>query len=107
MRVVCASIHLIFAVRRQPKLIAIAPLTEQTVSIKDFPAILVFRINLSKGLGFRATGGIFTSAKAQKAAERAGMECLYHIPYKKFGKRCNIVFDSDAEDLKIFAVRTE
>ncbi|CAH0700007.1 unnamed protein product [Spodoptera exigua] len=69
--------------------------------------LLKARINLSKDLGFRATGGIFTSAKAQRAAEKAGMECLYHISYKKFGKNCHIVFDSDAEDLKIYAIRTE
>lgn len=77
------------------------------VNFPKLPRFINFRINLSKALGFRATGGIFTSAKAQRAAEKAGMECLYHVPYKKFGKHCNIVFDSDAEDLKIFAIRTE
>lgn len=58
-------------------------------------------------MGFRATGGIFTSAGAQRAAEKSGMDCLYTVSYKKFGKQCSVKFDTDTEDLKIFAIRTE
>ncbi|CAB3243414.1 unnamed protein product [Arctia plantaginis] len=56
--------------------------------------LLKARINLCKDLGFRAPGGIFTSAKAQRAAE-------------KFGKQCSVRFDTDTEDLKIFAIQTK
>ncbi|KOB64350.1 Retinol-binding protein [Operophtera brumata] len=69
--------------------------------------LLSARKNLSKELGFRATGGIFTGAKAQISAEKAGMECLYQIPYKKFGKQCNIKFHTDTVELKIFGAKLE
>ncbi|XP_063361301.1 uncharacterized protein LOC134650272 [Cydia amplana] len=69
--------------------------------------LLTARIALSKSLGFRATGGIFTSEHGQLAAEKASYECLYTIPYKKFGKLCNIVFNSSTQDLKIYAIKTE
>lgn len=61
---------------------------------------------MSKELGFKATGGIFTSEKGQKSAEAAGMECLYQMPYKKFGKKCKITFNTDTEELKFFGIRT-
>ncbi|XP_061728797.1 uncharacterized protein LOC133533770 isoform X2 [Cydia pomonella] len=69
--------------------------------------LLTARIALSKSLGFRATGGIFTSEHGQQAAEKANYECLYTVPYKKFGKRCNIIFNSSTQDLKIYAIKTE
>ncbi|KAI8428996.1 hypothetical protein MSG28_007585 [Choristoneura fumiferana] len=69
--------------------------------------LLMARIKLAKSLGIRATGGIFTSAAAQQVAEKAGMECLYSIPYIKFGKRCNIQFNDNTENLKIFGKKTE
>lgn len=69
--------------------------------------LFFYRIKLSKELGFHATGGVFTSARAQKSAEKAGMECLYQIPYKKFGKQCGIKFNTDTEELKIYAVKIE
>lgn len=64
-------------------------------------------MDLSKYLGYKATGGIFTSAPAQRVADKAGFECLHEITYKKFGKRCNFVFDTDTEYLKVFGVKTE
>ncbi|CAG9785012.1 unnamed protein product [Diatraea saccharalis] len=68
--------------------------------------LLKARVELSKTLGFMVTGGIFTSAPSQRVAEKAGMECLYQVTYKKFGKQCNIVFDTETEYLKIFGVST-
>ncbi|CAH0407800.1 unnamed protein product [Chilo suppressalis] len=68
--------------------------------------LLNTRVELSKTLGFIATGGIFTSAPSQRVAEKAGMECLYQVTYKKFAKQCNIVFDTETEHLKIFAIST-
>ncbi|XP_049866564.1 uncharacterized protein LOC126367185 [Pectinophora gossypiella] len=68
--------------------------------------VLKARMQLAKELGFRATGGIFTSAPSQRTAEKADMECLYQIPYKQFGKQCNIKFDTKTEYMKIFGVST-
>ncbi|KAL4706545.1 hypothetical protein ACJJTC_015743 [Scirpophaga incertulas] len=68
--------------------------------------LLRARMELSKALGYRATGGIFTSGPGQHAAEKAGMECLYQVTYKKFGKQCNITFNTDVDCLKIFGVET-
>ncbi|XP_028158701.1 uncharacterized protein LOC114351620 [Ostrinia furnacalis] len=68
--------------------------------------LLKTRLDLSMSLGYKATGGIFTSAPAQRAAEKAGFECLHEISYKKFGKQCNISFNTDTESLKIFAAGT-
>ncbi|KAL0840305.1 hypothetical protein ABMA28_015577 [Loxostege sticticalis] len=66
--------------------------------------LLKTRMELSRSLGFKATGGIFTSAPAQKSADKAGYECLHEIPYKEFGKQCNITFNTDTESLKIYAM---
>lgn len=49
------------------------------------------------------TGGIFTSLSAQISAEKAGMECVYEIPYVQFGEQCKIEFDSAPDNLKLFA----
>lgn len=68
---------------------------------------LPFRKALAKELGFNVTGGIFTSDSAQKSAEKADMECLFKITYKQFGEKCDIEFDSDTEDLKIFGAKVE
>ncbi|KAG6446413.1 uncharacterized protein LOC115441096 isoform X2 [Manduca sexta] len=67
--------------------------------------LLKARINLAKELGYRATGGIFTSAGAQRVADKAGMESLYEISYKEFGKQCHIKFDTDTEYLKIYGIK--
>lgn len=64
-------------------------------------------MELSKSLNYKATGGIFTSAPAQRVAEKAGFECLHEVTYKKFGKHCSITFNTDTEYLKIFAVSTK
>ncbi|XP_031769542.1 uncharacterized protein LOC116413605 [Galleria mellonella] len=69
--------------------------------------LLKARLKLTKTLGLRATGGIFTSMQAQRVAEKAGMECLYEIAYKKFGKQCHVTFDTDTEYLKIFGKSVE
>ncbi|CAH2075355.1 unnamed protein product, partial [Iphiclides podalirius] len=69
--------------------------------------LLKARKTLAKELGFRVTGGIFTSVSSQKSAEKAGMECLFKISYKQFGERCEIEFNSDTEDLKIFGTNVE
>ncbi|XP_068630776.1 uncharacterized protein [Battus philenor] len=68
--------------------------------------LLKARKSLAKELGFQVTGGIFTSAFAQKAAEKAGMECLFKISYNEFGDKCDIQFNSETEDLKIFGANT-
>lgn len=62
---------------------------------------------LAKAINQKVTGGIFTSIAAQKTAEKAGMECLYQIPYKEFGEQCEIDFNTDTEYLKIFGKRIE
>ncbi|XP_059059578.1 uncharacterized protein LOC131852854 [Achroia grisella] len=69
--------------------------------------LLKARMKLTKTLGLKATGGIFTSMQAQRVAAKAGMECLYEITYKKFGKQCHITFDTDTEFLKIFAINID
>ncbi|CAK1604292.1 unnamed protein product [Parnassius mnemosyne] len=69
--------------------------------------LLKARKALAKELGFRVTGGIFTSVSAQKSAEKASMECLFKISYKQFGEQCNIEFNSDTEDLKIYGTSVE
>ncbi|XP_026485907.1 uncharacterized protein LOC113393306 [Vanessa tameamea] len=69
--------------------------------------LLKCRMLLAKEVGLKVTGGIFTSASAQRSAEKAGMECVYHIPYKQFGEQCKIDFNSTTKDLKIFAIKVE
>ncbi|CAG4937891.1 unnamed protein product [Colias eurytheme] len=69
--------------------------------------LLKCRMLLAKELGQHVTGGIFTSTAAQRAAEKAGMECLYQVPYKEFGEQCEIDFNTDTESLKIFGKRIE
>ncbi|KAM3962289.1 uncharacterized protein ACR2FA_003519 [Aphomia sociella] len=69
--------------------------------------LLKARMKLTSALGFKVTGGIFTSMQAQRVAEKAGMEYLYEIPYKKFGKKCHVTFDTDTEHLKIFGKRID
>ncbi|XP_013178217.1 PREDICTED: uncharacterized protein LOC106125526 [Papilio xuthus] len=69
--------------------------------------LLKARKALAKELGFKVTGGIFTSDSAQKSAEKADMECLFKISYKQFGEQCDIEFDSETEDLKIFGAKVE
>lgn len=58
-------------------------------------------------MGLNVTGGIFTSASAQRSAEKAGMECVYQVSYKEFGEQCKIDFNTTTEDLKIFAIKVE
>ncbi|XP_013186443.2 uncharacterized protein LOC106131788 [Amyelois transitella] len=67
--------------------------------------LLKSRMTLAKELGYQATGGIFTSAPAQRSAEKADMECLHEVPYKKFGKQCGVTFDTNTENLKIFGIQ--
>ncbi|CAG9560535.1 unnamed protein product [Danaus chrysippus] len=67
--------------------------------------LLKSRMLLTKEGGLSVTGGIFTSAPAQRSAEKAGMDCVYQIPYKQFGEQCNIDFNTTTEDLKIFAIK--
>ncbi|CAH2107247.1 unnamed protein product [Euphydryas editha] len=69
--------------------------------------LLKSRMQLTKEAGLNVTGGIFTSASAQRSAEKAGMECVYQVPYKEFGEQCKIDFDTTTEDLKIFAIKVE
>ncbi|KAJ2947051.1 hypothetical protein O0L34_g16398 [Tuta absoluta] len=68
--------------------------------------LLKARTRLSKEAGYRATGGIFTSASSQRAAVKTGWECLYSIPYKQFGEQCKIKFDTKTEHLKIMGIST-
>ncbi|CAG9134911.1 unnamed protein product [Plutella xylostella] len=67
--------------------------------------LLKARLNLAKTLGFKVTGGIFTSESAQRSAEKAGYGCCYQTPYKEFGNQCDIHFDTKKEYLKIFATK--
>ncbi|XP_053602447.1 uncharacterized protein LOC128670647 [Plodia interpunctella] len=67
--------------------------------------LLKARMKLAKELDFPAIGGIFTSASSQRAAEKAAMDCLYQVTYKKFGKQCGVNFDTNTEYLKIFGVK--
>ncbi|CAF4897683.1 unnamed protein product [Pieris macdunnoughi] len=69
--------------------------------------LLKCRMMLAKAIDQTVTGGIFTSIAAQKAAEKAGMECLYETSYKDFGVQCEIDFNTDTEYLKIFGKRIE
>ncbi|XP_041976208.1 uncharacterized protein LOC121730995 [Aricia agestis] len=69
--------------------------------------MLKCRVSLAKELGFAVTGGIFTSASAQRAAEKAAMDCVYQISYKEFGEQCEINFDTSTESLKFFAKKTD
>ncbi|CAK1553724.1 unnamed protein product [Leptosia nina] len=69
--------------------------------------LLNCRMLLAKEIGQSVTGGIFTTTAAQKAAEKAGMECLHRVSYKEFGEQCEIEFNTDTEHLKIFAKRIE
>nr|ATY51973.1 CRAL-TRIO domain-containing protein [Heliconius melpomene] len=69
--------------------------------------LLKCRKLLAKEEGLNVTGGIFTSASAQRSAEKADMESIYEVPYKEFGDQCNINFNTNTENLKIFAARVE
>ncbi|CAH0728795.1 unnamed protein product, partial [Brenthis ino] len=69
--------------------------------------LLKCRKLLAKEEGLTVTGGIFTSASAQRSAEKASMECIYQVPYKKFGEQCKIEFNTSTENLKIFAAKVE
>ncbi|XP_023934987.2 uncharacterized protein LOC112043701 [Bicyclus anynana] len=69
--------------------------------------LLKCRMLLAKEEGFVVTGGIFTSEPAQRSADKAGWESLYQVPYKQFGEQCEIEFNTDTENLKIFAAKVE
>ncbi|XP_039749121.1 uncharacterized protein LOC120625918 [Pararge aegeria] len=69
--------------------------------------LLKYRMLLAKEEGMSVTGGIFTSEPAQRSADKAGWECLYQVPYKQFGEQCEIDFNTNTENLKIFAVKVE